>query len=142
MITFRKFVESDWFEIDDPVNKYYDKINDVIKEFFSLLGNGVNFTMVENDKVICCGGVVYIDDNNAEAWIRLSTRASNKPLKLLKTIKVGFDMILRSLGSVNVSSHVLDGFNAGERLTEYLGFNKTEEFMIIGDKKYNKYAKI
>jgi hypothetical protein len=142
MITFRKFTESDWFEIDDPVSVYSDKVNDIIKEFFGLLKNGVNFTMVENGKVICCGGVVYVDENNAESWIRLSTRAAQKPLAILKTVKVGFDMITRSLGAINVSSHVLEGFEAGERLAEYLGFKKTEDFMLINDKKYNKYAKI
>jgi len=137
MILFRKFERKDWDAITDPVEVGF---KGCIEDFFASLKNGVSVTAVEDGNVVGVGGIVLYGDNCGEAWIKLSRSAvAKKTFRTLERIKTAFAIFGRSFGPLRLTSHVLEGFRAAERLVKFLGFEKTKESEMFNDRKYNLY---
>ncbi len=132
---FKKFVKEDWFNIKECVRMYSKEIDD---NFFKIIQNGINTSIVEDDKVLACGGVVYVKKDIAEAWIKVSAEA--KGIKLLRIIRDGFKILIESMKGIIIQSYVLSGFKQGEKLAEFLGFYKTVDSIDINGERYDRYV--
>lgn len=134
----KEFEIKDWYKIKCPSVVYGKEIENAILESTKC---GVNFSIVDNNRVIAVGGIVYLKEEITEAWLKVSKKIKKK-IKFLRLIKTGFDILASTFSkNVVIQSHVLSGATINEKLVKYLGFYKTVDSMDIQNERYDRYVK-
>jgi hypothetical protein len=132
-----EFKESHWSEIADPIEPFSPDMQ--TEDFFKMVKNGVSITGMEDGKVMACGGVSFIDDENGMAWLKASQTCLLKPLKWARRFKDVF-RVMREAMDVEVATYVLSGFCQGDRVARLIGMKSTGEETEQNGNTYIKYT--
>ena len=92
----------------------YLKDKNYIKEISSSDG----FTVLEDGKVIACGGVKYTLLNKASAWALMSKDSKDYMLQITRAVKEYFNDCTAN----RIEIHIKDGFKEAHRWAKMLGF--------------------
>ncbi len=84
---------------------------------------GPAFTIVQRDSVLGCGGVIVAGDMG-HAWAVLSDALRARPMVLHREVKRHLDQIDREFRLEQIFATVYEGFPAGRRWLERLGFRE------------------
>jgi len=114
-MTLKEFEKSDWDNVLDPVEP-----GEFVLSNPSAFDNGMGVTVLEDDKVLGCGGIVLNDNNNGEVWLKVSK--STNPRTIVAGVLAGFKIIKDSFPDVTIRCRALNGFDKGHRLIRRLGF--------------------
>ncbi len=127
---FDTFRAIDWY-VDDPLEPIEAPGDIAIK----LETDGVAISAFTKNGCIGCGGFIYWDENNAEAWIRISKGGLRHRREGVRAIR-GMFSILKNICSTDMFCWVDTEWLEAQRMVEWLGFTPTHECKKINDKLY------
>ena len=126
-----KFQPEDWF-LDDPIEIIeapYDRIMD-------LANRSVAFSAFEGYELIACGGLAFWNDDEAEAWIRISKKGFRCRKAGIRCIKELWKILLdTSPPDMNIFCWVDAEWLEAQRLVGWLGFTPTHESRKLNDNR-------
>jgi len=122
-IYIRPFRASDLGEFVPIEPMKTDGLQDIAKE---IEDSGLAVSGVRNGKVVGCGGVHPVNDEQGELWLRLSSDCLEHRLDTLRWLISGMKIIEDAFPFKQLDLAVLKCFDASIRLVEYLGFKKTQ----------------
>ena len=127
-VLVRPFKKSDLKEIDPIEPLATNEMGD--DEFTQAIeDSGLAVTGVRNGKVIGCGGVHPIDENQGEMWLRLDKDCLNHKIDTLWWLKCGMAIIEETYPFKQLNATVSCCFKESIKMIEWLGFIFTEEKM-------------
>lgn len=138
MITLKEYEIEDWSKISDAVEPFM--FHEPMKEFNQIVKRGLAVTVIEDGNVMVCGGVAYVNSKEGIIWIKVSKKCLKQSYKWARSMLDTFRLVMDSLGSMTITTYILEEFCKGERLARMIGMKKigiSEEFK---GKMYNKYA--
>ena len=94
----------------------------------------LSVTGIRDGKVIGCGGVHPLDDEQGEIWLRLSKDCQKHKLDTIRWLRDGFKIIEETFGFRQLNTSIKCCFAQSTKLVEYLGFKKTQEITHKGQK--------
>ena len=111
----------------------YCRLNDVSRGKFTEPGERVDwaFTLVDESKILGCGGFQKITDCCAWAWMSLTPDGKADIKMVIRSIRQNMEDIRIENGITRVQAWSEVGFEESARFLEHLGFNK-EGFPLIG----------
>lgn len=126
MIQLRHYKPGDYESIEsvEPILEKGD--------FSTIADKGIYFTMVDDDKPVGCGGVLFTGEESGEIWLTVSKEISDKPITFIRTLDAGYNLLKESLEIQKITARVRVGFNQGCRLIQHFKFNKVREEIING----------
>lgn len=86
----------------------------------------LSVTGVRNGKVIGCGGVHPLDNDQGEIWLRLSKDCLKHKLDTLRWLRDGLKIIEKIFPFRQLNVLIKDSFARSVRLAESLGFCKVQ----------------
>ena len=140
MITLRKYNIDDWKKIDDAVEPFM--FREPLDDFNKVVQRGVAATAIENDSIMACGGITYMNEKEGIVWIKVSRKCLNHPLEWARVIRETFNLMAKSVGSLSISTYILDNFCKGEKLARLIGLKRTDETGECNSNTYNKYTAV
>lgn len=138
MIIFRKYKSEDWSKIDDAVEPFM--FTESLDEFNKAVRRGVAVTAVEDDVIMSCGGVAYVNDKEGIVWVKVSRKCLNHSYKWARTIRETFKIMMNAIGSMIVTTYILEKFCKGEKLARLIGMKRDGETYEFNGNKYNRYS--
>ena len=101
-----------------------------------------SYSYISNSKVLACAGVFPLGTYRYQAWALMSKDSGQSMVGITKEVK----KFLGMFEGKRVETHVLYGFDAGEKWMKMLGFKKetSEPMRKYGDdgKDYYLYARV
>jgi hypothetical protein len=82
------------------------------------------YTLVVNDEIILCGGVMLLDWQVGDAWTLFADNFKRYPIACFKACKYVIDTIAKDHNLRRVQAIVLPGLNGGRNFVERLGFQE------------------
>jgi len=137
MLTFREYKTADWIKIKDAVEPFM--LCESTEEFNRIARRGIAVTAVEDDEIMACGGVAYMNENEGLAWVKVSKKCLKHPYRWARTIRETFRLMTKAIGSMTVTTYILKEFCKGEKLARFIGMEKTDDTCEFKNKTYNKY---
>jgi len=137
MIKLREYNVKDWSQIEDAIEPFIPPVP--AEDFLEMTKRGVAVTGIENDKIMACGGISYMDDENGIAWAKVSKKCLRNSSAWAAVILETFTMMSDSV-NLKVSTYVLDNFCRGERLAKLIGLQKTDESKEHNGNLYHKFT--
>lgn len=138
MITLRAYKVEDWSMITDSVEPFSPLMP--TEEFLDMVKNGVAVTGIENDVVMACGGITYTSEDAGIVWVKVSEKCQG--YGWARTIRETFRIMMEIIGSLRISTYILNGFFKGEKLAKLIGLEKTSETEKYKGNIYNKYTAV
>ena len=137
MIIMREYILDDWLKITDAVEPFmflepFDNFNEIVQR-------GLAVTAVENNVIMACGGVAYINDKEGVAWLKMSRKCLGQTYRWGRTVKETFSLITKSLGNMKVITYILKDFCKGEKLAKMIGMAKSDKTHEFNDNVYHRY---
>ncbi len=135
MIELRLYKDSDW-----------SAIKDAVEPFSPLLPNGsfsersLAVTGIENDKIMACGGITFLNDTEGLIWVKISEKCKHSAYRWARTIRETFTAMTDSIGDITISTYVIEGFCKGDKLARMIGLKNTGKFQEYKGNKYYKYT--
>jgi len=83
---------------------------------------GLAWTIMDNDKVVASGGVIFYWPGVGEGWMLVTKRARAYPLALIKVMKKGIDAASREMKLNRIHATVKCDDRQALRLAKILGF--------------------
>ena len=83
---------------------------------------GPAFTLIIDEQVVGCAGVILLGHNRGEAWMAISKLLYMYPKTVFKTVRDGLVGIVAEHHLRRVQALVLPDFEAGKRFMSHLGF--------------------
>jgi hypothetical protein len=136
MITLRLYETGDWLKIRNPVEPFTS-----FGEFDEIM-RGIAVTATENDTVMACGGIVFCNDYEGNVWVKMSAECAKRPFMWTRTVKETFDIMVKSIGDLKISTYILDNFCKGERLAKLINLKRSGETEEYNGNTYNKYLMV
>lgn len=138
MITLREYEPDDWTKIDDAVEPFmflepFGNFNDIVQR-------GIAVTAVEDNIIMSCGGVAYVDNDEGIVWVKVSKKCFRQPFRWARTIRETFSLMAKSLGSMKIVTYILKDFCKGEKLARMIGMEKTDRTYEFNDNTYIRYT--
>ncbi|KKM71498.1 hypothetical protein LCGC14_1430030 [marine sediment metagenome] len=138
MIILREYIPDDWTKIDDAVEPFM--FLEPFERFDEIVQKGLAVTAIEDDIVMACGGVSYVDDQEGVVWMKISKKCFCQPYRWGRTIRETFSLMAKSLGAMRIVTYILKGFCKGERLARLIGMTKTDKEYEFNDNIYRRYT--
>ena len=138
MITLKEYEAEDWAKIDDAVEPFM--FHESIKEFNQIVKRGVAVTGIEDGNVMACGGIAYVNEDEGIVWVKVSKKCFSQPIRYARGIKEVFKIMMSSMGSMTVTTYILENFCKGEKLAKLIGMKKAGETYEFNNQKYNRYV--
>lgn len=101
-----------------------------------VLSKGLNFTVVDEEEVISCGGIFMAVEPTFWVCVKKNIK---KPIALVRTFKRFIKIAMNDLNINRAIGHIRVGFKQAEKLDRLLGFKPTGIQETINDKLYNRY---
>ena len=100
-----------------------------------VLSKGLNFTIVDDEEVISCGGIFLAVEPTFWVCVKKNIK---KPLALVRTFKRFIKVAMDDLDIDRAIGHIRVGFKQAEKLDRLLGFKPTGVQETIDNKLYNR----
>lgn len=140
MIILREYKPDDWKEINDAVEPFM--FLEPFENFDKIVENGLAVTAVEDDVIMACGGVSYVDNEEGVVWVKVSKKCFKQSYRWARTIRETFILMTKSLGSMKIVTYILEDFCKGEKLARLIGMTKSDRTYEFNDNTYNRYATV
>lgn len=123
----------------------FEPIEQIISEFSPELAqaiedSGLSVTGVREGKVIGCGGIQPVDEEQGEIWLRLSEDCKKHKLDTIRWLRDGFKIIEETFGFKQINATIKCGFAQSIKLAKFVGFKQTQTITHEGQ-KWNIYSK-
>lgn len=99
--------------------------------------SGLSVTGIRNGRVVGCGGVHPITEEQGELWLRLSKDCLKHKLDTLRWLRDGLKIIEETFGFKQLNATIRCGFEQSTKLVRFLGFNQTQ-----AGQEWNIYSKL
>lgn len=96
------------------------------------LGRHPGITLMDDDQVVACGGVVLLWPGVGEAWMRTSPLIERYPLAVLRGTRNFLNAAFRVLGLRRLQCTVRDGYTPAVKWAERLGFSSEGRLRAYG----------
>jgi hypothetical protein len=136
MIILREYVPGDWYQIKDAVEPFMLPKS---YGFNKTVQHGLTVTATEDDVVMACGGVTYINEKEGMVWVKVSRKCFRQPFRWGKIIRETFALMAESIGAMRIVAYILKDFCKGERLVRLIGMTKTKDTHEFNNNIYRKY---
>ena len=137
MIIFKLYKNGDALKITDPVEPFAS-----LGQFDDIAKRGIAVTAMEDEKIMACGGISFVNKDEGMAWVKISENCAIKPFMWARTIKEAFSLMVESVGNVKISTYILDKFCKGEKLAKLINLKRTDEQEEYNGDIYNKYSMV
>lgn len=138
MITLRYYKDSDWPEINDAVEPFSPLLpND---SFLHISERSVALTGLEKGKVMACGGITFINNEEGLVWVKVSKKCNRKAFTWARTIRETFAIMMDSIEDLKVSTYVVRDFCKGDKLARMIGLKRTGETVEHNGNIYYRYS--
>ncbi len=136
MITVREYKIEDFAEIDYAVEPFTPPIP--IEDFLEMTKRGLAVTSIENNNIMGCGGIAYINKKQGIVWLKISRKWTG--FGAARTIVETFRLMKEAMGDLEISTYILENFCKGEKLARLIGLKKTGEMEEYNGNIYDKYT--
>ena len=141
MIILRDFEIKDWSDIDDAVEPMMPLVP--TESFLEMArSRGISVTAVEDGKVMACGGIMYINNDEGMVWTKISKKCLGRSFRWARIIKETFQIMMDSVGDVQISTYILDNFCKGEKVARLIGLKLTEEAHVYNGNTYHIFKAV
>jgi len=121
-----KFQPEDWF-MDDPL----EVIGASYEGIMDLASRSVAFSLFDNEVLLACGGLAFWSEDEAEAWLQLSKKATTgNTLPLIRAIREGLTAIINTHDG-EIFCWVDEERPLAQRFAGWFGFEKTETQKVL-----------
>lgn len=128
---FRKSDLGQFEPIEDGIIRFNPEIAQAIED------SGLSVTGLRDSKVVGCGGVHPIDQEQGELWLRLSEDCLKHKLDTLRWLRDGLKIIEETFGFRQLNATIRCCFAQSIKLVRFLGFVQTQ-----AGEEYNIYSKL
>jgi len=103
----------------------------------------MSFTAMDNDSIICSGGIIPIWEGVFEGWVMASNLIWQNKFSSAKIIKKGMNKLIKDYKVIRLQTAVKENFTLGHRFAEWLEM-KQEGLMeqYQNNENYYRYARI
>lgn len=132
-VFIRPFKKSDLgaFEpIEEGISRFNPELAQAIED------SGLSVTGLREGKIVGCGGVHPIDDEQGEIWLRLSEDCLKYKLDTLRWLSDGLKIIEETYPFKQINATIKCGFEQSIKLAKFLGFVQTR-----AGQEWNIYSK-
>lgn len=84
--------------------------------------SGPAYTLIIDDQVVGCAGVILLGWNRGEAWTLFSSLLYRYKLTVIKSIRTYLERIARAHKLKRIQAQVRSDFREGMRFMEFMGF--------------------
>ncbi len=140
MITLKKYETEDWSKINDAVEPFMPLLKS--SEFNKAARRGIAVTAIEDGNVMACGGITYVNNKEGIVWVKVSRKCLKQSFRWARTIRETFDIMMASVGDLQISTYIIDNFCKGEKLARLIGLEKIDETEQYNGNTYNKYSTV
>lgn len=138
MITLKEFEIKDWSEIKDAVEPFVPL--EPTKDFLEISDRSIAVTAIENNNVMACGGITYLNNKEGITWMKISKKC--KGYYWARTIREAFSLMREAVGNLVISTYILRDFCKGDKLAKLIGLKRTIETKQHNGNTYYKYMVI
>lgn len=138
MIMLKKYKTEDWTKIDDAVEPFM--FREPLDDFNEAIQRGIAVTAIEDDEIMACGGVAYVNKEEGVVWVKVSKKCFKQSFRWARTIREVFSLISESLGRMTITTYILEEFCKGERLAKMIGMEKVDGNYEFDNRIYNKFS--
>ncbi len=136
----RKYKDEDWAMIKDAVEPFSPLLPD--DSFLHIAERSVAVTGTEDNKVMACGGITFLNNTEGLVWVKVSKHCRKSAYKWARTIRETFSAMMESVEDLEVSTYVVNGFCKGDKLARMIGLKKTGETQKHKGNLYYKYSAV
>lgn len=136
MILFREFKTDDWLAITDAVEPFS------VEHPLDILKRGVSVTAVEDGEIMACGGIVIENETEGTVWCKIDKKCLDKSYEWARTIREIFQLMMKSVGDLKISTYIISGFCRGEKLARFIGLKPTGNIEEHNGSIYYKYTAV
>ncbi len=137
MIILKEYKPEDWTKISDAVEPFMFLKS--LEEFNKKTKRGIAVTATENGEIMACGGITYTSDTEGAVWVKVSRKCFKQSYRWARSIRETFRIMMDSIGSMTVTTYILNDFCKGERLAGLIGMKRTDDTEEFNGNVYNKY---
>lgn len=117
----------------------FEPIEQITSEFSpefaqAIEDSNLSVTGVREGKVIGCGGVHPVDEEQGEIWLRLSEDCCKHKLDTIRWLRDGFKIIEETFGFKQINATIKCGFAQSIKLAKFVGFKQTQTRTYEGQK--------
>ena len=100
---------------------------------------GLSFTLLDDNKPVCSGGIIPSWLGNAQGWVISSKRILKNKIRAARLIRERTDLLCANNKIWRLQTAVKADFKIGIRFAEFLGFNKEGLMVGYGPDKTDYY---
>ena len=100
---------------------------------------GLSFTLLDDNKPVCSGGIIPTWLGNAEGWVISSKRIFKNKIKAARLIKKRTDLLCANNKIWRLQTTVKADFKIGFRFAQFLGFKNEGLMKAYGPDKTDYY---
>lgn len=130
MIHLESFQPEHWY-LDDPV-EIVEAPSEAIKHLTTM---GMGFTVMDDEKVLGCGGLIFWKEGEAEAWIRLDKCLLEHSTRYVRAIVEAARIVLDVYDGY-IYCWVDEDQPIYQRFVNWFGYKKRQELQIKNGKNY------
>lgn len=130
----RLYKDSDWSAITDAVESF-SLTNDLL-----IAHRSVAVTGIEDGRIMVCGGITFIADNEGLVWVKVSAKCRRAAYTWARTIRETFTAMMDSIGDIKISTYVAKDFCKGDKLARMIGLKNTGKSRKYKGNTYYKYT--
>jgi len=101
----------------------------------------LSVTGLRDGKIVGCGGIHPITEEQGEIWLRLSEDCRKHKLDTIRWLRDGFKIIEETFGFRQINATIRCGFAQSIKLVKFMGFVQTQTITHKGQ-KWNIYSKL
>jgi len=113
-------------------------------EWLEVAKKSIAYTLLYDDKILCCGGVCFYREGFGEAWILCSHGVEDHPLITVRAVKNVIEDIMKFCQVHRVQATVRCDWDRAQKFIEFLGFQKEGTLRQYGPDRsdYYMYSRI
>ncbi len=95
-----------------------------IQKHVAIYEQGIGYSLFDDDKLICCAGVLFLCDGVGEVWIMCDICVKHYIRELYSYVKLYLGRMIERYKLHRVQAHVLADYEAGQRFLSRMAFEK------------------
>ena len=111
-------------------------------QFDDIAKKGIAVTAIDSGRTMACGGVAFTSESEGIVWCKMSKDCAKRPFMWARIIKETFDIMVKSVGKVGISTYILDNFCKGEKIARLINLKRSGETEEYNGNTYNKYSMV
>ena len=122
----------------NPLEPGIERFNDELAQ--AIEDSDLSVTGIRDGKIVGCGGVHPVNNEQGELWLRLSKDCLKHKLDTLRWLREGLAIIEQTFPFRQLNASIKCCFSESIKLVSFLGFTKTQELTHKG-RKWSIFSK-